>query len=302
MKTKVVLLGILALLSVRIGHAGSVRHTFEEVVNFKSISAPGAPLSGDSWNQSGALKFYNGSATRTVPFTDGPTFTGTLAAAIANFSGVVSANDTTQTTSVSTGGLVTAGGLGVAKAIIAAGPVGVGTSAMAATYSAALAVVTATSAPAITLAGYGSSQLFNQIVGYASRGTEGSPTTVQADDFGIFMGMKGYVTGTGWISGTKGTIGIAAEAIWTASSTPTYISFYTTPVSSITRTEAYRINSAGLLQNKLSGSEFAGSNQSIDFTGSKGPAGVTLATTANPTKWLKILDSAGAAMYIPAYQ
>ena len=35
-----------------------------------SHAAPSAPVSGDVWNESGVLKFYNGSATKTVAFTD----------------------------------------------------------------------------------------------------------------------------------------------------------------------------------------------------------------------------------------
>ena len=35
-----------------------------------SHAAPSTPVSGDVWNESGVLKFYNGSATKTVAFTD----------------------------------------------------------------------------------------------------------------------------------------------------------------------------------------------------------------------------------------
>ncbi len=52
--------------------------------------------------------------------------TGTTTAAIANFSGKVSANDTTDSSSVSTGGLITAGGLGVAKAVSIGTTLGIG--------------------------------------------------------------------------------------------------------------------------------------------------------------------------------
>lgn len=46
-------------------------------LNMPSGTAPTTPASGDVWNASGTLRFYNGSATRDIAFLDGPTFTGT---------------------------------------------------------------------------------------------------------------------------------------------------------------------------------------------------------------------------------
>ncbi len=132
------------------------------------------------------------------------------------------------------------------------GCLGLGTTLTTSTYTANLALLGNSSAggtglPTLVLAAYGSSQLFGQIIGYGARGSEASPTTIQADDFMLWMGGKGYVTSSGFISGTKGVIGIAAEAAWTSSSTPTYIAMYTTPSGSTTRTERLRIDSAGML-------------------------------------------------------
>lgn len=42
----------------------------EANLGLTSISAPATPVSGDLWNESGTLKFYNGSATKTLAYTD----------------------------------------------------------------------------------------------------------------------------------------------------------------------------------------------------------------------------------------
>jgi len=42
----------------------------EANLGLTSISAPATPVSGDLWNESGSLKFYNGSATKTLAYTD----------------------------------------------------------------------------------------------------------------------------------------------------------------------------------------------------------------------------------------
>lgn len=80
MKTKIAI--GLGLLLVPLAWAGTTRHIFEEVINYKSISAPGAPTSGDMWNQSGVPKFYNGSSTKSLAFLDS-SVTGNAATATA---------------------------------------------------------------------------------------------------------------------------------------------------------------------------------------------------------------------------
>lgn len=42
----------------------------EANLELPSITAPASPVSGDVWNESGTLKFYNGTATKTVAYTD----------------------------------------------------------------------------------------------------------------------------------------------------------------------------------------------------------------------------------------
>jgi phage-related tail fiber protein len=67
---------------------------------------PSAPASGDFWNNTGVIKFYNGSATKTLAFTDS-NITGTAA----NVTGTVAAaNGGTGITSYAVGDLVYASG------------------------------------------------------------------------------------------------------------------------------------------------------------------------------------------------
>ena len=72
-------------------------------VNYGTGTAdPSSPTSGDFWNNSGAIKFYNGTATKTVAFTDS-NITGTAA----NVSGTVAVgNGGTGTTTLTTNGVV----------------------------------------------------------------------------------------------------------------------------------------------------------------------------------------------------
>ena len=66
------------------------------------VADPSAPANGDFWNNSGAIKFYNGTATKTVAFTDS-NITGTAA----NVSGTVAVgNGGTGTTTLTTNGVV----------------------------------------------------------------------------------------------------------------------------------------------------------------------------------------------------
>lgn len=51
-------------------------------INIPSGSAPNTPASGDAWNASGSLNFYNGTATKTIAFTDS-SITGNSATATA---------------------------------------------------------------------------------------------------------------------------------------------------------------------------------------------------------------------------
>lgn len=49
-------------------------------LNIPTGTAPTTPASGDVWNASGDLRFYNGTATRGFAFLDGATFTGAVTA------------------------------------------------------------------------------------------------------------------------------------------------------------------------------------------------------------------------------
>lgn len=80
-------------------------------INYGTGTAdPTTPASGDSWNNSGTIKFYNGTATKTVAFTDS-NITGTAA----NVSGtVVVANGGTGLTTLTSNGVVYGNGTSAA--------------------------------------------------------------------------------------------------------------------------------------------------------------------------------------------
>ena len=80
--------------------------TYASVLLGVSAADPTSPVSGDLWNNTGAIKFYNGSATKTVAFLDS-NITGTAG----NVSGTVAvANGGTGQTSYSSGALLYASG------------------------------------------------------------------------------------------------------------------------------------------------------------------------------------------------
>jgi hypothetical protein len=66
------------------------------------VADPTTPATGDVWNNTGVLKFYNGTATKTLAFTDS-NITGTAA----NVSGTVAvANGGTGLTTVTSNGVI----------------------------------------------------------------------------------------------------------------------------------------------------------------------------------------------------
>ena len=80
--------------------------TYASVLLGVSAADPTSPVSGDLWNNTGAIKFYNGSATKTVAFLDS-NITGTAG----NVSGTVAvANGGTGLTSLTQGGILYATG------------------------------------------------------------------------------------------------------------------------------------------------------------------------------------------------
>lgn len=80
-------------------------------INYGTGTAdPTTPATGDSWNNSGTLKFYNGTATKTIAFTDS-NITGTAA----NVTGTVAvANGGTGLTTLTTNGVVYGNGTSAA--------------------------------------------------------------------------------------------------------------------------------------------------------------------------------------------
>lgn len=80
-------------------------------INYGTGTAdPTTPASGDSWNNSGTIKFYNGTATKTIAFTDS-NITGTAA----NVSGTVAvANGGTGLTTLTSNGVVYGNGTSAA--------------------------------------------------------------------------------------------------------------------------------------------------------------------------------------------
>lgn len=115
-------------------------------LNMTGTVDPSAPVSGDIWNNTGALKFYNGTATKTLAFTDS-NITGTAAGLSAT---LAIASGGTNGTATPTAGAV-AYGTGTAYAFSSAGTSGqvltsAGTGTPTWTSQSSLSVGTATNA------------------------------------------------------------------------------------------------------------------------------------------------------------
>jgi len=120
------------------------------------------------------------------------------------------------------------------------GNVGIGTTAPE--YQ--LEVVNPSTSAMISVRGYGTgNSTGGGFYGRAARGTVSSPSALQNDDLLLWFGGRGYGS-TGWLS-SKATMAFYSAGTWTDTSSPTYISFGTTPSSSVTRSERMRIDSAG---------------------------------------------------------
>lgn len=78
--------------------------------------------------------------------------------------------------------------------------------------------------------------------GFGFGGSYASPTASALGQSLVLISGRGYGTG---FTGTKGSMAINAEALWTATSNPTYITFTTTPAASVTPVERMRIDSSG---------------------------------------------------------
>lgn len=80
--------------------------------------------------------------------------------------------------------------------------------------------------------------------GRFARGTSGSPSAVNSGDILNFLSGQGYGTSQ-FPSASTGTMNVIAGETFTNTSNATYLTFNTTPASSVTTTERMRINSTG---------------------------------------------------------
>ncbi|WP_413943279.1 tail fiber domain-containing protein [Bdellovibrio sp. HCB-162] len=92
----------------------------------------------------------------------------------------------------------------------------------------------------IDLRTYGGASL---IYGAGSGGTRAAPNPLVANNTLLILSGDGY-DGTNWPSG-KATISFKAAGTWGGSSTPTYMTFNTTPIGSLATAERMRIDSNG---------------------------------------------------------
>lgn len=97
----------------------------------------------------------------------------------------------------------------------------------------------------ITVASYGGSGGRSGFQGFAARGTEGSPTASLTGDSLLWLGGRGYHSGSAWASGSRAAISFVAAEDWTSTAQGTYIRVLTTPTGSTTRAERVRISDAG---------------------------------------------------------
>lgn len=82
----------------------------------------------------------------------------------------------------------------------------------------------------------------NFVLGDRSSGSISAPTATGANSLLIITG--GGYDGTKWVS-QKGEMRIISDGVWTTTSTPTYFTFATTPIGSLTTPERMRITSGG---------------------------------------------------------
>ena len=121
---------------------------------------------------------------------------------------------------------------------------------------------------AIQVTGYGSNVGFR---GREAGGTLASPSATTSGTTLTFFSGRGYGT-TAFAVASTGVINIAAAATFTDTSMPTYISFSTTPVGSVTAAEAMRISPAG---NLLIGTVTDSGTQKLQVNGNSNVGTVT---------------------------
>lgn len=80
--------------------------------------------------------------------------------------------------------------------------------------------------------------------GKTSGGTLGAPSATPSGAYLVALGGSGY-DGTSFIVGNKGLVSIKSANAWTGTSQGAYINFEVTPIGSVTRAEAMRIDPSG---------------------------------------------------------
>lgn len=113
--------------------------------------------------------------------------------------------------------------------------------------------------------------------GRFARGTSGTPAAAQAGDVLNFMSGQGYGTSQ-FPTASTGVMNLVAAETFSNTSNATYATFSVTPISSVTATEALRINTTG---NILVGTTTDNGNNKLQVNGSFLAGTATLTDAAN---------------------
>lgn len=137
-----------------------------------------------------------------------------------------------------------------------------------------------------------------KIHGLANRGTMAAPTALQANDYALELLGRTYDT-TNTNRNTLGRVIIGAEGGHTNTSTPGFVSFATTPATTVADVERMRITSTGLvgIGTQTPGAMLDIAQQNANVT--NGPA-LQITDTTAPGAFIRLADGTNvASAYVP---